>query len=178
MDLLKERILMNGLFDSQFNYCPLIWMCHSRKLYHKINPSHEKCLRIIYNDKISSFEELLFKDGSVSMHHRNLQKRVIEIYKVINRLCPEIMNEVFQFPIQNHYNLRNNFTFRIPTFNTIFKGKESISYLGPKIWSQVPDEIRSLEFLRSFKKAIKKRVPQMCQCRLCKTFLNGVGFIS
>ena len=63
MDLLKERILMNAFFDSQFNYCPLIWMCHSRKPHHKINPSHEKCLHIIYNDKISSCEELLSKDG-------------------------------------------------------------------------------------------------------------------
>ena len=37
MDLSKKRIFMNAFFDSQFNYCSLIWMCHSRKLYHKIN---------------------------------------------------------------------------------------------------------------------------------------------
>ena len=61
---------------------------------------------------------------AVSMHHRNLQKLVIEIYKVVNRLCPEIMNEVFQFPIQNHHNLRNNFTFRIPTLIQSSKGKK------------------------------------------------------
>ena len=85
------------------------------------------------------------------MHHKNLQKLVIEIYKGVNGLCLEIMNEVFQFQIQNHRNLRNNSTFRIPLFNTIFKGKESVSYLGPKMWSQVPpDEIKSLESLRSF----------------------------
>ena len=88
------------------------------------------------------------------------------------------MNEVFQFQIQNHHNLRKNFPFRIPSFNTIFKGKESVSYLDPKIWSQVPDEIKSLESLRSFKKAIKKWVPHTCQCRLCRTFLNNVAFIS
>ena len=82
MDLSKKRIFMNAFFDSQFNYCSLIWMCHSRKLYHKINRLHEKRLCIIYNDKTSSYEELLSKDGSVSMHHKNLQKLVIEIYKV------------------------------------------------------------------------------------------------
>ena len=104
----------------------------------------------------SSYEELLSKDGSVSMHHQNLQKLIIEFYKVVNGLCPEIMNEIFQFQTQNHHNLRNNSTFRIPSFNTIFQGKESVSYLGPKIWSQVPDEIKSLESVRSFKKAIKR----------------------
>ena len=127
MDLSKKRILMNALFDSQFNNCPLIWMCHSRKRYHEINRLHEKCLRIIYNDRRSSYEELLSKDDSVFMHHKNLQKFVIEIYKVVNGLCPEIMNEFFQFPIQSHCNLRNNATFRTPSFNIIFKRKDSVS---------------------------------------------------
>ena len=89
------------------------------------------------------------------MHHENLQ-RLIEIYKVVNGLCPEIMSEVFQFQTQNHHNLLDNSNFRIPSFNTIFQRKQSIFYLGPKIWSQVPDKIKSLESLRSFKKTIKK----------------------
>ena len=100
------------------------------------------------------------------VHHKNLQKLVIEIYKVANGLCHEILNETFQFQIQNHHNIRNSSTFRIPSFN------------DPKIWSQVPDKIKSLESLRSFKKGVKKWVPQMCQYRLCRTFLNGVVFVS
>ena len=133
-------------------------MCHSRKLYHKINRLYEKCVRIIHNDRTSSYEELLFKDYFflllfLSIHHKNMQELVIEIYKVAIGLCPEFMIEVFQFQIQNHSNLRKNFTFRISSFNTIFKGEESVSYLGPKIWSQVPEEIKFLESLISFKKA-------------------------
>ena len=120
----KKQILMNAFFDSQLNYCPLILMCHSRKFYHKINWLHEKCWCIIYNNKSSSYEELLSKDSSVSMHHKNLQKVVVEIYKDVNGLCPEIVYEVFQFQIQNHHKLRNNFTFRISSLNTIFKGKK------------------------------------------------------
>ena len=110
----KKRIFMNAFFNSQFNCCSLIWMCHSRSLYHKTNRFHEKCLRIISNDKTSSYEELLSKDGSVCMYHNNLQKLVIEIYKVVSELelCPEIMNEVFQFQIQNHHNLKKQFYFR------------------------------------------------------------------
>ena len=58
MELPKRRILMNAFF----NYCPAIWMFHSRTLNNKINRLHERCLRIIYNDKLSNFEELLHKD--------------------------------------------------------------------------------------------------------------------
>ena len=71
MNLSKKQILMNLFFDSQFNYFRLIWMCHIKKRDDKINRLYEKCLRIIYNDKTPSYEELLSKDGSVSMHHKN-----------------------------------------------------------------------------------------------------------
>ena len=85
-----------------------------RKLHHKTNILHEECLRTIYNDKRSSDEELVSKDGSISMHHKNLQKIIIEIYKVVNGLCPEVVNKVNQFQTQNHHNLTNNSNFRIP----------------------------------------------------------------
>ena len=83
-------------------------MCHSRKLYHKINRLHEKCLRIIYNDKRSSYEELLSKDGSVSMHHKNLQKCIKKIYKIVNGLCTEIMSKISKFQTKNNHNLRSS----------------------------------------------------------------------
>ena len=68
MNLSKRRLLMNSFFKTQFNYCPLIWVFHSRENNRKINRLHERCLRTIYNDKQSSFNELLEKDGSVSIH--------------------------------------------------------------------------------------------------------------
>ena len=82
LDLSKKQILMNTFFDSQFDYCPLTWMCHSRYLHHEINRLREKCSDIIYNERTSSYEELLTKDSSVSMYHKNLQNRAEEIYVV------------------------------------------------------------------------------------------------
>ena len=82
MDLSKRRMVMNAFFNSQFNYCPLIWMCHNRMTNRKINRLHERCLRIIYNDKQSSFKMFLEKDSSVSIHDRNIQCLASEMYKV------------------------------------------------------------------------------------------------
>ena len=106
MELTKRRILMNAFFDSQFNYCPLIWMFYSRNLNNKINRLHEHCLRVIYNDKTSSFEQLLENDNSVSIHHRNIQTLATEIYKVTNGLFPEIMSEIFQIREETRDDLR------------------------------------------------------------------------
>ena len=44
----KLKLTMRTFIESQFNYCPLIWMCHSRELNRKINKLHERSLRIMY----------------------------------------------------------------------------------------------------------------------------------
>ena len=72
MNIQKRRTIMKSFVTSQFNYCPLIWMFHSRRLNNKINSIHERALRITYQDNTSTFQELLNKDNSVSIHHRNL----------------------------------------------------------------------------------------------------------
>ena len=79
MTLEKKKIVMNSFFNAQFNYCPLIWMLHSRKNNNKIKHLHERCLRLIYSDKKSSYENLLEKDNSVSIHHKNIQALAIEL---------------------------------------------------------------------------------------------------
>ena len=64
---------MNAFFNLQFNYCLLIWMCHSRENNNKFNRLHERFLRTISNDKRPSFNILLEKDGFVSVHERNIK---------------------------------------------------------------------------------------------------------
>ena len=70
----KLRLLMKAFIESQFSYCPLIWMFHSRILNNRINKLHERTLRLVYNDQGSSSEQLLQRDNSFSIHDRNLQK--------------------------------------------------------------------------------------------------------
>ena len=86
---------MKTFVESQFNYCSLIWMFHSRHLDNKINNADEKALTIVYSDYKSTFQELLDKD-SFSVHQRNIQTLAIEIYKHIHGLSPVNMGEVFK----------------------------------------------------------------------------------
>ena len=85
---------MNSFFNSQFNFCSLIWMLHSRKKK-KVKRLHERYLRLIYSDKKSFNENLLEKDHSVSIHHRNIQALAIEMIKAKLKLCPEITGDIF-----------------------------------------------------------------------------------
>ena len=80
----QRRILIRAFIEYQFNYCRLVWMFHSRKLNKRINKLQERSLRIIYGDDTSSFEEVLIKDESVTIHNRNIQALALEMYKVKN----------------------------------------------------------------------------------------------
>ena len=91
----KRKLIMNAFITSQFGYCPLVWMFHSREMNNRINRIHERSLRIVYKNKQSTFQELLDRDKSVSVHHSNIRKLAIEIFKVKNNLSPEILNDVF-----------------------------------------------------------------------------------
>ena len=86
-------------------------MCCNRSLNTKTNRLHERGLRIVYNNKKSTFNEPLVKDGSVSIHHQNLQKLS---FKVSRGLSPEIVNDLFQFREQIPYALRQTSQFQIP----------------------------------------------------------------
>ena len=85
--------------------------CHSRTNNRKINRLHERCLRIKYNDKQSSFIKLLEKDNSVSIHQRNLQILGIEMFKVSNGLSPVLMNDIFKLRAEQTYNFRKFLSF-------------------------------------------------------------------
>ena len=79
MDMNKKRTAMKAFVVSQFSYCPLIWMFHSRGLNNKINRIHEIALRITFNNKSSTCQELLDKDNSVTMHHKTITAPGTEI---------------------------------------------------------------------------------------------------
>ena len=54
----QRRNIMKDFIESQFGYCPLVWMLCGRQTNARINHIHERTLRAVYNDEISPFEEL------------------------------------------------------------------------------------------------------------------------
>ena len=127
MNLSKKKMLMNSFFKSQFSCCPLVWICHSRTINNKVNDLHGRCLRVIYNGKISSFKELLERDGSVPIHNRNLQILATEMFKVYNNIAPPIFTEIFNKGNPN-YQLRHTSHFSIPAVRSVCNGTESLSF--------------------------------------------------
>ena len=172
----KLRTIMKAFIESQFGYCPLVWMFHSRALNNKINKLHERGLRLVYKDASLSFQQLLEKDNSVTIHHRNLRKLATEMYKLKNNLSPKLLKSIIS-ESNNPYDLRSENPFQTNNIRTVCYGTETISFRGPKTWALLPSEIKQSKSITEFKRKIKRWEPEGCTCRLCEVYIQNLGFL-
>ena len=134
----------------------------------KINKVHERALRVVYNDFESTFEELLIKDNSCTIHQQNLHTLSIQIYKWFNNLDNEVENLFTVSP-------RNSEKLLVPSIRSVLMGENSIRYLGSVMWNTIPNDIRNSHSLSTFKSKIKNFNID-CKCRLCKDYIHGGWF--
>ena len=177
MDFAKRHLVVNAFFYSKFNYCQLVWMCHNRTNNNKINRLRERCLRLIYNDKKLSFKDLLEKDESVSIHHRNFRTLAAELFEIFKGLSPVIFAEAFPVRRQSQCNMRNYSYFAIPRAKTVSHGLEILSYIGSKLWDSIPSHMKKIDFINEFKHVIKTWKPDLCSCRYYKVYLQNIGYL-
>ena len=129
-------------------------MFNGRQISDKKKKPHERALRIVYNDTVTSLENLLVKDKSFAIHQKNIQSSAIEIYKAINNLSGGNLREFF---IGNNHNcnLRSRSELSQSNVNTAFKGQSSISYFGSGLWNSIPYELRIASSYHIFRSEIE-----------------------
>ena len=164
----KRRLIFKTFIISQVNYCPLVWMVHTKQLNNRINSLHEKALRVTYQDRNSSFTELLNLDKSVSIHYRNIKYLLRKIYKVKMGLSPPIMSDIFSLSENSSYNLRCGVTVNGRNIRTSKFGFETVGSIGAILWNGLPVELKNAESLKNFKQKIKLWSPNDCPCKICK----------
>ena len=167
--------LMNAFIMSHFSYCPLVWMFHDRNINKKVNKIQERALRIVYKDNHSDFETLLVNQNSASVHQRNLRLLLTEIYKTKSGNAPSFMKEIFMEKVPS-YGLRDGGNICLPKVKTMRFGTETVRFLGQKLWRTLPTEIKESESLSVFKRKIKT-YKVSCDCRLCKRYVENLGYI-
>ena len=181
LPLNKRKILMTAFFISQFSYWPLVWVFCSRGRNNKINNLHYRSLQIVYRDFISTFQQLLEKDGAVTIHHRNIRLLATEMYKVSNGIASPSMSEIFGYKNGTVDNVSSN-TIACKFYNpvkpkTTNYGLETLRHLAPKIWNILPVEIKNVTSLQVFRLKIKTWIPINCPCRICATYIPSLVFI-
>ena len=176
LDFIQKQLLFKVFIESQFSYCPLIWMFCSRKMNRRINSLQERALRIVYNDYTSSYDDLLRKDNCLTIHQNNIHKVAIEMFKIKNGLAPEFIEAFFKK--HDGPTTRLNRDFLRPNVDTVYNGQMSFKHFGPIVWDEMlPEKYKICTSLDKFKESLKDWIPLNCCCRLCRHYEQHVGFI-
>ena len=131
---------------------------------------------MLINDHECDYKTLLQINNNVCNHHRNIQTLLIKIFKIKKGLAPPIMESILKGR-NNTCNVRNFQEFEAERKRTVYFGLETISYRSPQLWSLLPEHMRQLNSLDQFKRSVRQWVCNTCPCRLCKVYLQNVGFL-
>ena len=159
----KEAIISSFIL-SNFNYCPLVWHFSSCESIRKIEKIQKRCLRIILNDYESDYEILLCNSNKPTMEIRRLKTLTVEIFKTLNEINPPYMRNMFTS--EENSKVRQN-DIIVKHINTSRFGTQSLSFLGPKIWNNLPSNIKSETSFPKFKEYIKTWLGRKCRCKVC-----------
>ena len=99
-----------------------------------------------------------------------------EINIFLNGLSPPLMNDAFIIR-NNKYNRRNFQCLHSANKRTVKYGTKTVTYRGPQIWNLVHEKNKNASSFDIFKKEIRKWKDEKCPCRICKTYIQHVGFI-
>ena len=94
--------------------------------------------------------------------------------KISNGLSPILIHELFMPNNEHTYSLRHLRQFKKVSVNI---GTESVSFLVSKVWEVLPDSYKKIDNIDTFKKAIKAWKPSNCPCRLCRVYVQNIGFL-
>ena len=95
--------------------------------------------------------------------------------EVSKDLSPPVVRGIFKLRSEQACNLKQGSQFFTQRVNSVYHGPKSVSFLGPKIWDLVLNELTSIRNLVGFKKVIKKWSSENCPCTFYKNYVSNVG---
>ena len=163
-NLLSKNALMllyHSLVGQKLRYGLICWATASNFLLNKINVLHDKIVRYITFSKACSrawpiYCTLEVLPLSILI---DLERGKI-MYKFQNRMLPKVFDEYFKKPRHQHatrYAIQNNFE-QVRTCTS--KKGTLMKFIGPKLWSEIPLEIKNTPHLNTFKSKYQKHLTE------------------
>jgi len=155
LDKESKMIIYNSYINSNFNYCSVVWMLANKSEIDKLERTNKRALRFVTGKGNLSYEDICCHEKELSVYRKCIKTTAILMYKIRKGTVPEYLNDLFT--TQNvQYNMRDADKFSLPQFKTIKYGKNSIRYLGAKLWNNIPLTIKQSSSLSTFKSEIHK----------------------
>ena len=152
LNIHSRNLFFNAYILPHIDYCCTIWGSCSQNLLDKMLKFQKRAARVILDKPFDAPSEELFQQLSwMKFHARIDYKKAIIIYKSLNEQCPEYLRDKFKYSQNKGLRSFDNKLLQLPKPKLEFFRK-SLTYSGPKIWNDIPFQIRTADSLNSFKK--------------------------
>jgi hypothetical protein len=158
--------IYNSFIQSHFAYCPTVYNTFSLENCKKLEKIQERALRFVFNDYISSYNDLLRKASKPSVTKFIIKSTVEQVFKIQNDLAKPIQSSFFVNP-NSAYDMRNENRLKLPKYNTVKYGKHSLRYMGPYLWNKTPTAMQNCDSLKEFKDILNEWEGPKCNCGYC-----------
>ena len=111
-------------------------------------------------------ENLIAIDESITIHKRNLQFLMTEIYKTLHDMNPPFMKEIF-VRLDTFYILKSIQRLKVDRVKTSVYRLQTASFRGTQIWNTLGNSLKQLSSVNSFKQKIKQWDGSNCTCKIC-----------
>ena len=154
LNINSRRAVYNSFIMSNFNYCPLVWHFCGQVNNQKLEQIQERALRILFADYNSSYLELLKKAGTTTLLIQRLRLIALAVFKSLHGLNPPCLNDMFT-PKYVPYQLRDSSLLEQSRCRTTTYGLRSMSYIGAKLWNDLPNDFKATTDFTDFKRMLQ-----------------------
>ena len=168
LDTQSKLVIYRCFIMSLFNYCTSVWFFCSKSSSLKLEKIQERALRFVFNDKCSSYDDLMKKADAVPVRLYLMSVRLLDVFKIVKGYAPLYLSDIFRDKNVN-YELRDGNILDVPRFNKVMHGHYSLGYMGAKMWNHLPTHFKTTESINGFKNKLKTWYG--CDCGLCKAEL-------
>ena len=154
-----KRLLCNALIQPHFDYGCTSW-------YPLLNKAFKKRFQTTQNKCIRYCLDLPSRSHISATHFRKINWLPVDLrvelctaatgYKYCNQLAPSYFNDIFT-PSLNRYNTRSQMALDMPLRKTAL-GQKNISFLGPKIWSKISNDLKVVKATNCFTHGLKREI--------------------
>ena len=139
----SKKSIFQSFIMSNFTYSPLVWHFCGKNNNSKLEKIQERALRIVCDDRLSEYSDLIVKVDTSTMLQSRLKCILLEVFKSMKKSNPAYIQRMFSLK-ENNYFLRDPSLLTQPRRNTTNYGLRTFSYLGSKLWNDLPAELKVL----------------------------------
>ena len=147
-------MIFKSFILSNFTYCPLVWHFCGKQNNGKVEKIQERALRILHDDYISDYCDLLDKSGATTMLQSRFNCIVLEVFKSVRNMNPMCIQNMFKIKTPS-YSLRDASKLQQPKRISTTFGLRSFTYFGSQLWNNLPIAFKESDDIVAFKDQLR-----------------------